>query len=205
MLLLTGPRASGKTEFCRLLLPRLMPPAISLLSLRSYDGERETGYDLHLSSIPVLPGLGDFSAPLARLSSLVDDHSGGVVGPFSFSQPTFDRAIESVRVFFQSVEGDTEGGKNDGFVPPPAVVLDEVGPVELSFGRGFAPVLPELLRLERCVVVVRPALVAEVRERTLTQNPQAPIRIIDLGRSLPRDERRRLLVEAAHFLSTAAS
>jgi nucleoside-triphosphatase THEP1 len=99
------------------------------------------------------------------LASCRRDLGGPRIGPYSMAQATFDWGV----------------------------ALDEVGPLELDRGGGFAPLLPELARAASAalVVVVRPALLdrlrgapglrdSPVQEITLERRAEAPARIFRL-------------------------
>lgn len=172
----TGPRGAGKTTFCDVLFRFLTVEApatgplrkgLALLSRRLPD---DTGYDLEtlqpqLSANPSVgapsenpdgspvSGLDRTRLPLARRGNLAPDWKGDVLGPWVFSADAFRHAEKRFDEFFA---GLAKGGP---------FVLDEIGPLELKLGRGYAKILPRLPELPRVVVVVRPGLLGALLGR----------------------------------------
>jgi nucleoside-triphosphatase THEP1 len=92
--------------------------------------------------------------PLAR----TDQELGGPrVGPYSLDPAALARALKVLRKAAIPETGTT--------VPCDLFMLDEIGPLELEQGEGFAPIL-DLLPLEGppyTLIVVRPALLDQLR------------------------------------------
>ncbi|WP_146049343.1 hypothetical protein [Alkalispirochaeta sphaeroplastigenens] len=170
--ILTGTRGAGKSRFC-LSLARSHRGVAALVSPSCQDDQgRRFGIDAL-----VFPGEARF--PLARvvdpacpprrasgrdrprytLAAAPREElpfPGVPLGPYLFSPAAFDGATASLRELL------LRGGNR-------LVVLDEIGPLELERGEGFAALLGELLRGEGVpllplVVVVRPSLVGALRE-----------------------------------------
>ncbi len=212
---MTGPRGAGKTTFCELLFSRLTlnepiapervgPPVPRSLGLFSHRASGIEGYDLEIrtngatSSGGVAPG--SRLLPLARRSikAPASEWSGGNLGPWVFSQNAFERAQKSFEAAFDGLE---QGG---------LFVLDEVGPLELTLRRGYAPLLPRVAALPRFVVVIRPGLIDSLREELarLSGSVQTPgtgrqVMLFEIEPGILEDqnERRRLLREAEEALA----
>ena len=92
--------------------------------------------------------------PLAR----TDHELGGPrVGPYSLDPAALARALKVLRRAATAETGAT--------VPCDLFMLDEIGPLELEQGEGFAPIL-DLLPFEgptHTLIVVRPALLDQLR------------------------------------------
>jgi nucleoside-triphosphatase THEP1 len=92
--------------------------------------------------------------PLAR----TDQELGGPrVGPYSLDPAALARALKVLRRAATAETGAT--------VPCDLLILDEIGPLELEQGGGFAPIL-DLLPVEgptHTLIVVRPALLDQLR------------------------------------------
>lgn len=207
-LLVTGPRGAGKTTFCDLLFHELTveapigPEGTRSLALFSHRASGEAGYDLEIREnsgrAAPLTGLESQVVPLARQSLVAPEWTGGILGPWVFSQAAFDGARTSFDRNFDALE---RGG---------LFLLDEVGPLELSLGRGYAPLLPRAAALPRFVVVVRPGLVDSLRgeivrhaRAPLTAGPQGPVTLVEVkpGSLQDQTECRRLLRRAAEALT----
>ena len=74
--------------------------------------------------------------------------AGHSTGKYLFSETGIEKGITSIR---ESLERD--GG---------ITIIDEIGPLELREGRGFAPVLQLLAAAGNLIIVVRPGLIDEV-------------------------------------------
>ncbi len=136
VILIAGPKFSGKSRFVEQILPKLREQGLEVTGFFQrgvFDAEgTKTGYDLVSAQ--------DGSAfPLARRA-----------GPDSYWK--FDE-----KAFASTTEMVT--GQAD------VCVLDEIGPLELS-GRGHAAVLGAALRMRvPLIIVVREELLGELRRR----------------------------------------
>lgn len=139
--LLTGERGAGKTTIC-----------ISLAA----DSPLYAG----IVEVPIPGGAG--RGPAIRARSLADgeewdlastdrDLGGPRTGRFSFSREGIDRAAAVLDAALSRPHGIT--------------VIDEVGPLELSSGAGFGPVLPRLAASGSVLITVRPGLLSLVMQR----------------------------------------
>jgi nucleoside-triphosphatase THEP1 len=148
--ILTGERGAGKTTLC-LALAVLSPRYCGLVSPRLHDA----------ADTPV-----GFSARnlatgeewvLGRSDTELD---GPRFGRFSFSSAGIARAVDSLRGSLFStapkLEGRSERPRSG------IVVIDEIGPLELEWGAGLAPVLPLLAVAGHLLLVVRPSLANRV-------------------------------------------
>ncbi|NBF41521.1 MAG: hypothetical protein GVY14_14005 [Spirochaetes bacterium] len=162
--IVTGGRDAGKTQWVRELSDRR--PAWGFISPKVFTGGAFVGYDLLF-----LPD-GD-RMPLARLaagpgaeSSVPDDESFRF-RRFRFNGAAFDRARNEAR---RALAG---GGPR----PEAAILLDEVGPLEVD-GGGFREVLDGILAAARtAVLTTRPGLVGWLTEWAGADR----VEVIDLG------------------------
>jgi len=136
--IITGERGVGKTALCRELAQNgslftgLISPAL-------FDGEgRKVGFSALCLSSGEQWELGRSGAPLG----------GPVFGKHSFSVEGIARAIQCLREALAR-----RGG---------VVIVDEIGPLEMTRGAGFSPVLPLLAGSGDLLLVTRPRLVAMV-------------------------------------------
>ncbi len=161
----TGPRGAGKTTFCEFLFRYLTVDGnIALISRRQPD---DKGYDLEILQSPPpknrsagnpvrSPGgrpVPRVRLPLARRVDAAPEWTGDTLGPWVFSGDAF--ALAEKR-FEQALDGLGKGG---------VLLLDEVGPLELTLGRGYSKILPRVVELPRVVLVVRPGLVGTLAVR----------------------------------------
>jgi len=138
-LLLTGGRGAGKTTLC-LRLAAAFPGRFAGLACPALFGAegRKVGFlarDLRTGE----------EWELGRSDRDLD---GPRTARFSFSRGGLDRAVSVLRLALE------DGGR--------IAVIDEIGPLELRQGLGFAPVLPLLAGAGDLLVVVRPELVGEI-------------------------------------------
>lgn len=143
--LITGERGSGKSTLCYRLYRRAVElgnPICGVVSVAVYDPRQEKiGVDaLNLDS--------QHSAPLAR-------KDGSLVGSrwacYTFSDDVINDCVSS-----------TVAALDDGV---DLLVLDEIGPLELSASRGFLPILKFLESSglpAHTYIVVRPSLAQEL-------------------------------------------
>jgi nucleoside-triphosphatase THEP1 len=160
VILLTGRRGVGKTTVCQTVaeLARrrgyrpygVITPAIYAcpeLALREVEGQSRRdshGAKVGFEAVDVSSGE---RWPLAR----TDRELGGpCVGPYSFDPEGLSKALE-VLITAAMEERDL-------------LVIDEIGPLELEQGKGFAPIL-DLLPVEgptHTLIVVRPTLLGQL-------------------------------------------
>ncbi len=181
--ILSGERGVGKSCLC-LKLAALIRQAVGsrgvagVITLRSGDEPNAIAIPrsaLFLPSRKRLP-LADVATAATEVRKQAE---GPALGPYRFHQ----RTIDEVNALFRGgLRADGAGGRSNKTAaqvsqsfaktaawdarPRDAVwILDEVGPLELHHGRGFAGALDEIRRVpETCaIIVVRPALVATVR------------------------------------------
>ena len=174
-ILLTGRRGVGKTTVCQavaelarrrgyrpggVITPALHAcPELVLSRACPEHGRRacpeQSRRDSHGAKIgfeAVDVGCGE-RWPLAR----TDQELGGPrVGPYSLDPAALARALKVLRRAATAETGAT--------VPCDLLILDEIGPLELEQGEGFAPIL-DLLPLEgptHTLIVVRPAFLDQL-------------------------------------------
>jgi len=148
ILVLTGPIHSGKTTLLRKLLVGLKTeglPVSGYLSLLVMNEGKTAGYDLfdvkNGSSIPLLRTEGEAGWQK--------------VGPYFFLPRGLEAAAAAIL----------------GYRPGEILIVDEVGPMELS-GRGVWPALSEVLSRPSfdCLLVVRKPLLDNLKDR-LVETP----------------------------------
>ena len=143
ILVLTGPVHSGKTTFLKTLLNELRArrlPVSGYLSPSVVIGGEMNGYDL----FDIRKGQ---STPFLRRTGQAGWQK---VGPFFFLPPGLEAAEAAIL----------------GHKPGEWLIVDEVGPMELS-GRGVWPALSEVISrpLLNCLLVVRTPLVGDFRRK----------------------------------------
>lgn len=139
-ILLTGRRGVGKTTVCQAvaeLARRWGHQPAGVISLALYDSHRaKVGLEVV-----------DVGSSECWLLARSDRELGGPrVGPYSFDPAALARALKVLR-------RATSAGCD-------LLMVDEIGPLELEQGKGFAPIL-DLLPIEgptHTLIVVRPAL-----------------------------------------------
>jgi nucleoside-triphosphatase THEP1 len=143
-ILLTGRRGVGKTTVCQAVAElahrRGYQPG-GVITPALYNGH---GTKVGFEAVDVSSGE---RWPLARTDKELE---GPRVGPHSFDPVALDRAL---RVLRRAISAGCD-----------LFMVDEIGPLELEQGEGFAPTL-DLLPVEgptHTLIVVRPALVGQL-------------------------------------------
>lgn len=152
---MSGPRGSGKTTTCRQLTQLARQRGLDcagLLSLALFDGTRKVGIEL----VDLRSGA---SRPLAEADQR----------PASLRTKTY-------RFDVGALAWGTE--VLNGALPCDLLIVDEVGPLELERGQGWANTLDVLRtgRFRLAVVVVRPELLDTFRQAL----PGMPLHIFTL-------------------------
>lgn len=141
--LLSGPRRAGKSVLCQKLAARLQQDAVSVVGLlTSHTGP----HDLEVTEI--------HTGERYALTLPFGDGVGADLGRFRMDAAALERGVASLT----------------RALPAGALIVDELGPLELRLGRGWQPVFA-MLRPECCrsaLLVVRPELLAEA----LAQAPE---------------------------------
>lgn len=92
-------------------------------------------------------------------------------GRFSFSSAGISRAVDCLRGILTALpdfslspspDQPPDPAPNRSRAPRPVVIIDEIGPLELTQGAGLAPVLPLLAGAGHLLLVVRPSLASRV-------------------------------------------
>ena len=146
-LVLTGERGVGKSHVCSALRDLAAARGVrcgGFLTRRDLD---ESGGTSGLSLEEVA------TAARHRLGATGEDLGGPRVGPFSMDDTIVALGIRLVRA---SLAARVD-----------LVIIDEIGPLELTQGLGFAPLIPLIAQHPRSAVVVvaRPSLVDALRWR----------------------------------------
>jgi nucleoside-triphosphatase THEP1 len=147
VLLLTGERSSGKTTICLRVAEAALGAGLPVSGIAS-RGLCRGGRRVGLEAVDLASGA---AWPLASLLERLD---GPAIGPYSFSAAGLERALGVLERGAEMERG--------------LLIVDEVGPLELERGEGFARLLPRLRALphQPCpdlLLVVRPSLVAELQ------------------------------------------
>jgi nucleoside-triphosphatase THEP1 len=152
LVVLTGPSGSGKSTICRFVADearrRRIPAGGVTTASRMADGVR-----VGLDAVDVASGA---RVPLAELDRPTGGH---VTGRWHFHEPAFAAGLNWC----------------DRTPSTALLVVDELGPLELLDGRGWAPVVPGLAtRLGPVLVAVRPALAGTLSSAI---GPRAAVRV----------------------------
>lgn len=183
--LVTGEPGMGKTSLLMNLSRRL--PVVGVISRPRVDefGKRtgivavfpDTGEQIDLATVARIPQNEDMARLLAEPTDAATDSStatatrvgdGVMVGPWRFS-PSAVASVNARLTELAGIGGRTESSLADRpaeqpLPPGPVVLIDEIGPLELLRHAGFLPGLEAVMRSALpAIVVVRPALVAELR------------------------------------------
>ncbi len=166
LILLTGEVGVGKSQLCSALCSLAAGRGIRCGGFLTRRDRDESGATLGLWLVEVSAPGRPIGAPNAadgvlphpagaqhRLAATGRDLGGPRVGPFSMDATVLALGIRAARAAF-----DTGAD---------LVIIDEIGPLELTFGLGFAPLIPQIARHPRSAVVavVRPSLVEALAER----------------------------------------
>ena len=147
IILLSGDRSVGKSTTCQKLvaLARRRGKTIGgFLSIALFD---EHGDKLGIKLAD--PRTGEER----HLASIADNLGGPVVGIYHMSAETLSWGTT---LALSSIEGKLD-----------LALIDEIGPLELNQGEGFAGILPMLYEVSdvNCLIVVRPELIDELERR----------------------------------------
>ena len=170
IVLLTGEREVGKTRLCQRVVEQAQRRGLSckgVLSTALFEGQEKVGI-----------GLVDAASGEERPLAAADDAPGEVRwGRYRFDASSLAWGAELL----------------SSATPCDLLVVDELGPLELELGQGLVKALDVLVRggFALALVVVRPALIEEVRERlegkqplvlevTLSNRDRLPGRILSL-------------------------
>jgi nucleoside-triphosphatase THEP1 len=150
-ILLTGRRGVGKTTVCQAVaeLARrrgYRPGGIITPAFYACSADRELGIGNWKSTKVGFEAMDVGSGERWPLAHTDQKMGGPRVGPYSFEPAVLDRAL---RVLRRAISAGCD-----------LLMVDEIGPLELEQGEGFAPIL-DLLPVEgptHTLIVVRPAL-----------------------------------------------
>ena len=183
--LVTGEPGTGKTSLLMNLSRRLHVAGVISRPRVDEFGKRtdivavfpDTGEQIDLATVARIPQNADVARLLAEPTDTATDSSaatgtgagdGVMVGPWRFS-PLAITSVNARLTELAGIGGCTESSLADRPVeeplpPCPVVLIDEIGPLELLRHGGFLPGLAAVMRSALpAIVVVRPALVAELR------------------------------------------
>ncbi|MBN1401746.1 MAG: hypothetical protein JXA74_12960 [Anaerolineae bacterium] len=155
LVLLTGPRETGKTTACVRFCERARELGLrvgGILCPATYGAFGvKTGFE----------ALDPASGERRRLATVTASSAAGQrVGPYYFDAAVMAWALK--RVLWALAE------------PLDAAILDEIGPLELNQGAGFAPALDRLsdARPRLVILIVRPALLGRLQALLAAHDPQ---------------------------------
>jgi len=177
ILLLSGEIGVGKTSVCQRVAELARAQGHhprGVLTPPLYD---ESGAKIGFEALDVARG---HRWVLARTDR---DLGGPRIGPYTFDGTALQQAIDLLR---DAIDEDAD-----------LLILDEIGPLELVQGSGFAPVLDELPLQGpgHMLLVVRPSLIQELRRRL--GNPDVAVFTVtcDNRDNLPRRIMRELRLD----------
>jgi nucleoside-triphosphatase len=153
VILLAAPRGAGKTTACQRFVAQAREAGLRIGGILAVahiapDGRR-LGYAV----------MDAFSAEVRELAVFEPDERRRTVGQFRFDPANLAWALERITMALQA--------------PLDAVVLDEIGPLELLQGGGLAPALDYLSAAQAAVavLVVRTELLTRLQERLSALKP----------------------------------
>ena len=138
--LLTGGRGIGKTTLCM----SLAQNSHAFSGLASPSRVDQQGRKIGFQGLCLETGE---RWELARSDISL---GGPMMGKYSFSAEGIERAV---RCIARALDGTKK-----------TVVVDEIGPLEIDKGMGYAPILPLLARARDLLLVVRAELVSRLAE-----------------------------------------
>ena len=164
ILILTGPRGSGKTSACRALVEQVRARggrASGVLCPARFAGGAKTGIDVL-----------DLGSGRRRRLAVRRRDQGGVTGAWSFDRQAFRWANEALRA--TPHEGDL-------------LVIDELGPLELVHEEGFTAAAGVIAGGSHAltVIVVRPELIGTAGERWPSAQVATPETLFRLAALAP--------------------
>ena len=145
--LITGQVGSGKTTVCLKAWEMIRARGLAAGGILSPARHNASGAKIGIDVLDVATG---------RKKALADYEIGGgrTIGPYTFDPDILAWANARLRAAIQAA--------------PDLLFVDEIGPLELAHGKGFAPILPLLAdrrRVRHAVIVVRQACVADLEGR----------------------------------------
>lgn len=163
--ILSGERGAGKTTLCLLLAEKLLG-AGGIVCPAVFDRQgKKTGFRCLCLQSRVSWRLGTVSSAAAS--------AGLHTGKFTLSPTGVDKAITCIHASLLARNGIT--------------VIDEIGPLELEQGSGFAAVLPLLEAAGDLLLVVRSRLVEEVLSYVRTHRTRV-FHVTEANRAALADE-----------------
>lgn len=147
-ILLTGPTHAGKTTACWKALPGLRAAGLKIAGFVSPPLLDETGRKAGIALVDLLTG------EHYTLARVVPPGESATIGAYRF--------VDEAAGWARHVLADALLANADW------LVVDEIGPLELHEGRGFAFALPPLadpLRVPNAIVIVRSTLADELAAR----------------------------------------
>jgi nucleoside-triphosphatase THEP1 len=165
LILLTGPRGAGKTTACWKALPGLRAAGVRMAGFVSPPLLNGNGNKTGIEMVDLASGQHQ------TFAKIVQPGEQATVGAYRMD----DRAIEWARgVLAAALLANVDW-----------LVIDEIGPLELSQGGGFAFALDPLgdpVRIPHAIVLVREDLVADLAER-LGREDAVTVRVTEANRT----------------------
>ena len=172
LVLLSAPRGAGKTTACCRLVCQAREMDLRLGGILTLARCDEGGARIGLDAVDILT---QERRPLAVVTA---DPQQATVGSYRFDTQNLAWALERALLALAA--------------PIDAVVVDEIGPLELIQGAGFAPVLDHLAEAQAAaaILVVRAELLTRLQTRlaafrpttvtlTLANRDQIPARLLE--------------------------
>ncbi len=178
LVLLTAPKGAGKTTACERFLEHACKANMRVGGILTPARFSPTGEKTGIDAVDA------FNGERHSLATLEPEVAQRTIGPYRFDPEVMQWALERVLRALAA--------------PIDAVIIDEIGPLELIHQKGFAPALKELAFAQAAsvILVVRVELLVRLQETlssfqpltitlTLANRVQVPMRLFeDLWRFL---------------------
>lgn len=148
LVLLLGPMASGKTSLCKSLFKTMADAAMKPFAIIQENRRNPEGYPLELRLVELPGGEERFLAArgVFKAEQQSGEGNGRELNPFVFEKPAFVWACAKINQALAEGCG--------------ALIVDEIGPLEVFKGDGLMPALEEAANAEGLLLILslRPSL-----------------------------------------------